>query len=286
MKEKNKGTLMITGSSMGIGRACALHFDRNGYRVFAGVRKESDAESLKKEGSDKLMPVMIDVTDYKSIQETADQIGNLIGPSGLTGLINNAGIAVSGPLEFLPIRHFENQFKVNVFGLVAVTQAFLPLLRKARGRVVNMSSESGLFALPFLAPYAASKHAVEALSDSLRVELMPSGIKVVVIEPGSIKTSIWEKTDKEISKLIEDLPDLGREIYEKELKASVTFTRKAGMNAIPVERVVNVVERALSSPRPKLRYTVGFEGFFMVYVLPLLPRKLVDRILSFGVRNF
>ncbi len=285
MAENIKGTLLITGASTGIGRACALHFDKKGYRVFAGIRKEADAENLKKEASDKLTPVMIDVTDYESVSKAAEVVGDAVGESGLNGLVNNAGIAVSGPLEFLPIKRFEEQFKVNVFGTLAVTQAFLPLLRKAKGRIVNISSESGRFALPFVGPYAASKHAVEALSDSLRVELIPSGIKLVLIEPGSIKTPIWEKTGEDTRTLLDEIPEHGREIYKKELGSAVKSVETATKNAIPVERVVKVVDRALTASRPKLRYTVGFEAILLVYILRSLPRKLVDRVLSFGIRN-
>jgi len=285
MAEKAKGSLMITGTSTGIGRACAIHFDKKGYRVFAGVRKEADAESLKREASDRLTPVMIDVTDYESVTKAAEVVGDAVGESGLDGLVNNAGIAVSGPLEFLPIRRFEEQIEVNVFGLLAVTQAFLPLLRKAKGRIVNISSESGRFALPLIGPYAASKHAVEALSDSLRVELIPAGIKLVLIEPGSIETPIWEKTDKAAKSLTDEIPEHGREIYKKELKMLDNAAEMAKKNFIPVERVVKVVDRALTASRPKLRYTVGFEAIFMIYILGALPRKLVDRVLAFGIRN-
>ena len=285
MAEPRKGTLLITGASTGIGRACALHFDRKGYRVFAGVRKQADAESLKKEASDRLTPLMIDVTDYESVARAAEFVGVAVGESGLDGLVNNAGIAVSGPLEFLPLQRFEEQVKVNVFGTLAVTQAFLPLLRKAKGRIVNISSESGRFALPLMAPYAASKHAVEAMSDSLRVELLPSGIKLVLIEPGSIKTSIWEKTDEASRKLRDEIPGSGREIYKKELEMLVKAADTARKNAIPVERVVKVVDRALSASWPRLRYTVGLEAILLVYFLRFLPRRLVDRVLSFGIRN-
>ena len=275
---------MITGASTGIGRACALHFDKKGYRVFAGVRKDSDAESLKKKASDKLTPVMIDVTDYESVSKAAEMVAKAVGESGLDALVNNAGIAVSGPLEYLPIKRFEDQIKVNVFGTVAVTQAFLPLLRKAKGRIVNISSESGRFALPLMAPYAASKHALEALSDSLRVELLPSGIKLILIEPGSIKTNIWEKTDESARKLMEEIPEIGRQIYKKELETNIKTVKTADRISIPPERVVKVVERAITVSRPKLRYTVGFEAIVIVYIFNLLPRKIMDRILSFYVR--
>jgi NAD(P)-dependent dehydrogenase (short-subunit alcohol dehydrogenase family) len=278
-------TLMITGASTGIGRACALHFDKKGHTVFAGVRKDEDAQNLKNEASEKLTPVMIDVTDYDSVIKAAKVVDEAVGEAGLDGLVNNAGIAVSGPLEFLPIKRFEQQFQVNVFGLMAVTQAFLPLLRKTKGRIVNIGSESGRFALPFVGPYAASKHAVEAISDSLRVELLPSGIKVVLIEPASIKTPIWDKSGKEVETLVDEIPEKGREIYKKEVKASIKFVDIARKNAIPVKRVVKAVDKALTKRSPKVRYLVGAEAYLMAHVLNALPRKLVDKVLSIGIRS-
>ncbi len=283
--EKMAKTLLITGASTGIGRACALHFDRKGFKVFAGVRKQADAEGLQKEASGSLQPLIMDVTDYESVYRAAKTVGAAIGDSGLDALVNNAGIAVSGPLEFLPIKRFEDQVRVNVFGTVAVTQAFLPLLRKAKGRIVNISSESGRIAMPLMAPYAASKHALEALTDALRVELLPSGIKVVLIEPGSIKTSMWEKTDELAKSLMTEIPEPGRKIYAKELATHLKAAKTMERFFIPVEKVVNAVDKAIGSRWPRLRYPVGLEAFFLIYVMRPLPGKIRDRLMSIFLRQ-
>ena len=161
--------VVITGASTGIGKACALELDRRGFRVFAGVRSESAAQELQAQASARLTPVRIDVTDAASIAAAAETIARSVGDAGLAGLVNNAGIAVSGPLEIVPIDALRRQLEVNVIGPVAVTRSLLPLLRKARGRVVNMSSISGGVAAPYLGPYSASKFAMEAITDTLRL---------------------------------------------------------------------------------------------------------------------
>ena len=170
-------SVVITGASTGIGEACALELDRGGFRVFAGVRSEVAGEKLKAQASSRLTPVMIDVTDAASIAAAAEAVGRTLGDAGLAGLVNNAGIAVAGPLEAVPIEALRQQFEVNVIGQVAVTQVFLPLLRKARGRVVNISSINGGLSLPYMGAYSASKFAMEAVTDALRVELRTWGIR-------------------------------------------------------------------------------------------------------------
>src|SRR5512143_698704 len=163
-------SVVITGASTGIGRACALHMDHLGWRVFSGVRKDSDAASLRAEGSERLMPISLDVTDANSIRNAVKVVSEAVGDQGLSGLVNNAGIPYGGPVEFIELDKLRQLFDVNFFGAIAVTQAFLPLLRAARGRIVNMSSDSGMIAVPFVSPYTTSKFALEALSDALRAE--------------------------------------------------------------------------------------------------------------------
>lgn len=187
-------SVLITGSSTGIGQACALEFHRRGFQVFAGVRREQDGQRLWEQTSDRLVPVLIDVTDAESIANTAAMIREATGEKGLVGLVNNAGITVAFPLEFIPLEELRRQLEVNVVGHVAVTQAMLPMLRTARGRIVNVSSISGRIAAPYVGPYAASKHALEAISDSLRIELRNFGIHVALIEPGDVDTPIWQKS--------------------------------------------------------------------------------------------
>ncbi|MEK7693262.1 MAG: SDR family oxidoreductase, partial [Chloroflexota bacterium] len=185
-------SVVITGASTGIGEACALHLDALGWRVFAGVRKGADGEALQRKASARLIPVRIDVTDQASIASACDAVAQELGARGLDGLVNNAGIAVAAPLEFVPIDDLRRQLEINVIGQIAVTQAFLALIRTARGRIVNIGSVSGKLATPFTGPYSASKFAMEALTDALRIELRPWKIEVSIVEPGSIATPIWE----------------------------------------------------------------------------------------------
>lgn len=184
-------SVVITGASSGIGQACALRLHQSGFHVFAGVRAKADAQTIRLRGEQRLQPLFLDVTISESIAAARETVEASVHPGGLSGLVNNAGIPLGGPLEFLDLDDIRCQFDVNFFGAISVTQAFLPLLRRARGRIVNMSSSGGLLALPFMGPYAASKFAMEAISDSLRVELKPWGISVSVVEPGAIATPIW-----------------------------------------------------------------------------------------------
>ena len=209
----SRGAVVVTGSSTGIGEACALHLDALGFQVFAGVRRGEDGVALRKKSSGRLIPILIDVTDSTSISTASDTIAAVVKDAGLAALINNAGIAIPGPLEILPIEEFRKQLEVNVIGQLAVTQAFLPMLRKSRGRIVLMSSISGLFATPFIGAYAASKFALEAMADALRVELIPWGIQVSVIEPGSIATPVWEKSRKHSGEIAHQIPPEARELY-------------------------------------------------------------------------
>jgi NAD(P)-dependent dehydrogenase (short-subunit alcohol dehydrogenase family) len=169
------GGVVITGASTGIGEACAFHLDALGFRVFAGVRDPADGERLTRAASDRVVPVQLDVTDAGSVRSAAETVAHLLADAPLKGLVNNSGIAVASPLEFVPLDALRRQMEVNVIGQVAVTQAFLAPLRRARGRIVNMGSMAGRFASPFMGPYSASKFALEALTDSLRLEAAPLG---------------------------------------------------------------------------------------------------------------
>ena len=184
------GGVVVTGASSGIGEATALRLANAGFAVFAGVRREEDAEALRLRG---VRPVRLDVRDAAQVAAAAQEVRGALGPAGLVALVNNAGVVVPGPLEFVPLDKLRGQFEVNVIGQVAVIQAFLPLLRETRGRIVNISSIDGRIATPLLGPYVASKFALEGLSDALRRELRPWGIQITLIEPGAIKTRIWEK---------------------------------------------------------------------------------------------
>ena len=284
--------VLITGASTGIGAACALHLDRLGFRVFAGVRREADGEALQQQivsvthplredaSHLRLTPIMLDVTDPATITAAADTVTTTVGEAGLAGLVNNAGIALGGPLEFLPIAELRRQFEVNVIGQVAVTQAFLPLLRQGRGRVVNMGSISGRVAMPFIGPYAASKFALEALTDSLRVELRPWGIEVAIIEPGPIATPIWQKSLALADELIRNLPPAGRDLYGAAITMAHDKVIKTSQAGISPEVVAQVVAHALTAKRPKTRYLVGRGVWLALLFAKFIPDRLRDWLIT------
>jgi NAD(P)-dependent dehydrogenase (short-subunit alcohol dehydrogenase family) len=268
--------VVITGASTGIGRACALELDRRGYRVFAGTRNAAAAEQLRAEGSSRLVPLTIDVTEAHTIAAAAKLVAATVGDSGVAGLVNNAGIAVPGPLEFVPIDAFRRQLEVNVVGQLAVTQAFIPLLRKARGRIVNMSSISGGLSAPYLGPYSASKFALEAISDALRLELRNFGISVSAIEPPAVATPIWEKSTAAGDQLAADVDPAALTPYESDLAAVRKFVDRSVSTAAPVEQVVEAVVHALTARRPKAHYYLSWSVRLCFKAMKMLPDRLRD----------
>lgn len=272
-------SVLITGASSGIGRACALYLDARGFRVFAGARRGEDAERLGSDLSGHSSPLFLDVVDADSIHDCFETLSSTVGESGLHGLVNNAGISVSGPIELVPLDDFRRQFEVNVFGQVAVTQKFLPLLRAATGRIVNMSSISGRLTAPLLAPYSMSKFALEAFSDGLRRELRPWNIFVSSVEPGAIDTRIWNKG----LDAPENDPDRKtareRELYGDAMRALRKLAEKSRDNAVPAERVAKVVHHALTAPRPKTRYLVGPDARITGHLVNVLPDRWLDALL-------
>lgn len=269
--------VVITGASTGIGEACAVRLDALGFRIFAGVRKPEDGERLRSTAPDRLVPVHLDVTDVESIRSAADTVTRALGDTPLGGLVNTAGIAVAAPIEFLPLDALRRQLEVNVVGQVAVTQAFLPLLRQARGRIVNMGSVSGRIASPFVGAYSASKFALEALTDSLRVELRPWGISVSIVEPGVIETPIWQKSLSAAEKLLGDMPPEAHELY-----GPATEAKRAGIasrEGLPAKRVADVVVHALTARKPKARYVVGRDAYLGI-ALTYLPTPVRDRLVG------
>jgi NAD(P)-dependent dehydrogenase (short-subunit alcohol dehydrogenase family) len=266
------GRVLVTGASSGIGEACALRLARSGWDVLAGVRADADAERLRG-STGGLEPVTLDVTEPASIAAAVDQLGE--GP--LEGLVNNAGIAVSMPLEFLPLEELRRQLEVNLVGQVAVTQAFLPHLRSGRGRIVNVGSIAGRSSLPFLGAYAASKHGLEAVTDALRIELNPFGIEVVIVEPGTIATPIWRKGAERFQRLAAALPTDVTTLYGERLAAFRDAAAAAARRGEPADEVAKVVERALAAGRPKTRYLVGRDARRRAAV-ERLPDRLRDRV--------
>jgi NAD(P)-dependent dehydrogenase (short-subunit alcohol dehydrogenase family) len=269
-------SILITGASTGIGEACARSFDDAGARVFAGVRKEADADALRQGQSDRLRPVILDVTRADQIEAVVEQIDGVVGEQGLDGVVNNAGVARGGPLEYLPIDEWRDQFEINVFGQVAVTQATLPLIRRATGRVVFVGSIAGRVATPFMGPYSASKHAIEAVAESLWHELRPWGIHVALVEPGVIATAIWGKGQETLARLDEELPAEAHERYADVFDDFRRSIDESNKNGIAATEVAKKVAHALTSSRPRPRYLVGNDAKMAAFADKLLPDSLME----------
>jgi NAD(P)-dependent dehydrogenase (short-subunit alcohol dehydrogenase family) len=275
-----RGAVVITGASTGIGRATALHLDSLGFQVFGGVRRTEDAEKLKADASERLVPLMIDITDGTAVRSAAAMVGERVGERGLAGLVNNAGIAVAAPLEFVPIDEFKKQIEVNLIGQVAVTQAFIPLLRTGRGRVVNVGSIGGKVALPLLGPYAASKFAMEGLTDSLRRELMPWGISVSILEPGGVATPIWDRGVAAGQAIIDGMPPEAATLYGDRIAAIQKAAVKISRDGMPPEEVARTIEHALTARKPKTRYLIGRDAKIRARLSSILPDRVFDRMIS------
>lgn len=274
----DRGHVVVTGASTGIGRATALHLGRIGFTVLAGVRREEDGAALREEarGVSAIETVIVDITDPADVAA----LGVRFAGRGLAGLVNNAGVSVVGPLEFLPVDDLRRQFEVNLFAHLAVTQALLEPLRASRGRIVNMSSIGGRFAAPYLGPYNSSKFALEGLSDSLRRELRSFGIRVSLVEPGSIDTEIWRKGEAEADAAIAALSPRGRELYGRQLAGVRRTAQRTARHAIPAQKVADAVEHALTASRPRARYVVGTDARVQLALQALLPTHLLDRVIA------
>lgn len=270
-------TVLVTGASTGIGRATALLLDAGGWTVFAGVRKPEDAASLAAAASPSLVPLILDVTKATEIAAAAKQIGEAVGDAGLDGLVNNAGTAHPGPLEFVPLQSFRDQLEVNVVGQLAVTQALLPLLRAAKGRIVNVTSIGGLIAGTMLGPYNASKFALEALTHVFRQELAPWGIEAIAIEPGQIATPIWATSSKRSDEIV---TPQATALYADKMAGARRMSTNAAVNGLPAIEVAKVIQRALTARKPKTRYTVGTDARLGATIVARLPDRARDRIFA------
>lgn len=273
------GGVMITGTSTGIGEATALHLDRLGYRVFAGVRKDADGERLAAQAGTQLVPVLIDVTDPATIEAAVKTVTGAVGDEGLVGLVNNAGVAIGGPLEYLAIEQWRYQLEVNVIGAVAVTRAFLPLIRRGPGRIIFIGSIGGRVAAPFVGPYSASKFAIEAIAESLRQELHPWKIPVVVIEPGAIKTPIWDKGLSQADEIEAALPEEARQRYGPAVEELRAGLRMQDRLAIPPDRVAEAVAGVLSAKTPPTRRVVGRDAQAAALLARFLPDRARDAVI-------
>src|SRR5215510_5621226 len=269
---------LVTGASSGIGRATALLLDRNDFQVFAGVRRSEQGEALRRQAGERLTPILLDVTDPHSIEDAARSIADKLGGRALAGLVNNAGIDIAGALETSSIAEVRSQFEVNVIGLLAVTQAFLPLLRQGQGRVVNIGSVLGRLAIPLMGAYSASKFALEGLTDAFRIELRPWGIRVSLIEPGPVATPLWSKPHL-LAGMNAERVDATAKLYATANAAAHAAFTKFGQTGISPERVAAKVFEALTAPNPKPRYLVGRDAKALSLLAALVPDRIRDRIL-------
>jgi NAD(P)-dependent dehydrogenase (short-subunit alcohol dehydrogenase family) len=269
--------VVVTGASSGIGRATALHLAAGGHHVYAGVRKPDDGVALQRDARGEITPLILDVTDAEQISAAVDTVSAHVKDAGLTGLVNNAGIGILGPLELVPLEAFRRQMEVNVTGHLAVTQAFLPLLRQARGRIVFIGSIGDRTVLPFLGPLCGSKFALAAIAEAFRQELAPWGVRVVLVEPGGIASEAPGKLDREAERFLTESSDAGRALYEDAFRRLVTEFTALLRAGSPPRVVAETVSRALTARRPRARYLVG-KGSRPQAVIATMPAPIGDAI--------
>ncbi len=277
--------VLISGASTGIGLTSALSLIENGFHVFAGVRKEADAVRLleltakKKLDTSRMEPVILDVTSEEQIAAVTETISQRVGDAGLDGLVNNAGIAVPGPLAVLPLDALRYQLEVNLVGHLAVIQSTLPLIKAAKGRIVNMGSTNGFIAPPFIGSYAMAKHALEALTDSLRIELDPWGIKVLLIEPCPVKSEIWDSSASLAEEYAQQMGVDRIAPYRDRLDCLLQHANKMKEDGIEPEGIAINVVHALTSPRPSPRYYIHLSHRLACKWFHILPESLQDWIM-------
>jgi short-subunit dehydrogenase len=268
-----KYAILISGASSGIGKECAMQLSKAGFRVFAGVRSKKAVVELKKEMPENLNTIILDVTDNRTIENTR----KILRSENLYGIVNNAGIAVLGPLEFVPVEEIRHQFEVNLFGHIAITKALLPFLRRSgKGRIINMSSISSQIAFPFFGPYAASKFALEAFNDALRRELKQWNLQVISIQPGNIRTAIWQKSLLNAEALSGEFPLETKSLYKLDsINSDKNMTDMTEPSAVSA-----VVLKALTDRRPKTHYRVGMDSYKYFFMNRLFPASLLDRLIG------
>jgi len=276
--------ILVTGASTGIGYTSTQHLLEKGFFVFGSVRNQKDAERLESDFGKNFKALIFDVTDGDSIIATVPMVSEIVGNNGLTALVNNAGIVVSGPMQHVPIEKLDYQLNVNVLGVMRVTQAFLPLLGAEEnssippGRIIQMSSVSGKISAPFLGPYAASKYALEAISDALRRELFIFGIKVIILEPGPIKTPIWKKA------LATDQGDYQDTAYGNILQKRSKSIQKTEAGAIPPEEVAKIVYKSIVTKNPKTRYIIAKKAWTFK-IFDKIPDKWLDKAVTKNMKK-
>jgi NAD(P)-dependent dehydrogenase (short-subunit alcohol dehydrogenase family) len=279
---------LITGTSTGIGEACVALLAAKGWTVYAGVRREPDGERLAATHSGDIRPVILDVTNTAHIARVVDELAMIVGDAGLQGLVNNAGVGVGGPVELLPEDAWRFVFDANFFGIVALTRATLPLLRNGRGRIVHIGSIGGRIASPGVAPYSASKHALEALAESSRIEFALGGspVRVALVEPGAVVTPIWDKADDSVDALERLFDDDQRVEYGWMVDQARGFVDEGRRTGVPPSKVADAVAHALTAPRPKLRYLVGPDAKVAGHVIARLPDRAREALVMLQARRW
>ena len=268
-------TVLITGTSSGIGRACAEEMAERGWRVLAGVRREEDGEEVRALSPDRIEPLLLDVTDLDAIAALPERVGG-----SLDGLVNNAGMANAGPLEHLPVEDIRHQLDVMLLAPFALTKAMLPALRASRGRVVMIGSIGGRTSLPFMGPYNAAKAGIDGFANSLRQELAPFGVHVALVEPGAIKTRIWQKGIDAGEKLRDSLPPEAERDYGDRVEKMAGAAAESERRGVPPSKVAGVVAHALTADKPKTRYLVGIDARVQAGLRAALPDRALDRVLG------
>jgi NAD(P)-dependent dehydrogenase (short-subunit alcohol dehydrogenase family) len=271
--------VVVTGASTGMGAATARELASQGFHVLAGVRRDQDADAIRAPGVE---PVIVDITDADHVRALADRVGQDGRP--LRALVNNAGIQLNAPVEALPLDQWRKLFEVNLFGHVAVTQALLPALIRSKGRIVNISSLGGKIAMGGYGPYAGTKFALEAVSDSLRRELAPLGVQVVVIEPGAVVTEMLGKASAAPDELTAAMTSEQRQRYGGLVHAVAAQAAASAKSGLPAEAAAKVIARAVTVRKPRTRYTVGHDAAMITRVARILPDKVLDRVLVAALR--
>ncbi|MET8870983.1 SDR family oxidoreductase [Nocardia sp. NPDC004604] len=279
--QKPQGCVVVTGASTGIGAAAARELARRGFHVIAGVRRDQDADALR---TDRIEPIILDITEPDHIAQLAPLFADDSRTGALRALVNNAAIQINAPVETLPLDEWRRQFEVNLFGHIAVTQALLPALLRNSGRVINISSVGGRVAMPAYGPYAATKFALEALSDSLRRELAPLGVRVVVVEPGAVRTEMSDRVIAATNQQAAAMSPEQRDRYGRLIQAVNAQAAAHIPNGRPVDDAARVIAKAVTAGKPRTRYTVGGDAALITRLSRVLPDRTLDRMLAFGLR--
>ncbi|GIH14531.1 SDR family NAD(P)-dependent oxidoreductase [Rugosimonospora africana] len=274
-------SIVVTGASTGIGRACVDELVRGGAHVWATVRGDADEEALRRDHGERVSVLRMDLTDLESVRAAGERV---CAAGRLNGLVNNAGVAVASPLEHVPIDAFAHQIHVNLIAQLAVAQAMLPALRDAaehneRSRIVLVGSIAGRVAKPMLGPYHASKFGLVGLAETLRAELAPWGIRVALVEPGAIVSSIWSRAEEAGDRLLDRMPEAGRQRYAAQIDAARASARRSARRGLPAARAAAVIVKALTSGNPRPRYLVGTDAR-IGSVVARLPYRLRDRLIA------